>query len=157
MMSLPIDIAFRNKYYTYWKDNVRQEPTKRKVREARNHAVREAWFDLWSYWGSKLAKKTGRFRMAVKTMIESQLLKLSQDKLTIRFLSLSGPIYNIYHIFGPEGEAVTDQPYKNPTTPNTKPLNEYNFMDTFEDLIIKHMNREFSALGLKWKQFVKVL
>lgn len=155
-MSFPIDIRFRPAYYRLAPDR------KKKIRIAREHAVREAFNSLWNFWGDKLAKKTGRFRTAVRGMITSQFLKLGRDKLTIRFLKLSGPKWNIYHIFGPEGESRTTAPYKNPTTLGTRPLNEFQFMDMFEDLIIKHMKFEFAIIKQKnfkpkWSKFVKVL
>ncbi|KKN58857.1 hypothetical protein LCGC14_0547640 [marine sediment metagenome] len=156
-MSLPIDISFRPAYHAL-KDSKRKDD----IRLARKRAVREAWFKLWGEFEHQLAKRTGRFRQAVKGMIESQLPKLVHNKLTIRFLDLSGPIWAKYHIFGPEGEALDTRKYRHPFTPNTRPLNEYTFMDTFEDNIIRQLPLEFKIIWKKnwkpnWKRYVKVL
>ncbi len=155
--SLPIDIYFRSKYHTYWKKNRRFLSTQQKVREARNHAIREAWFELWNIFVNTIAKKTGRLRKSIFEMFMSQLRKLALNRLTIEFHHLSGPTWAVYHIFGPDGKAKSDIPYIDPTTKGTRPLNEFIFMDMFLALIIKHMEIEFTALGLKWRQFVKVL
>ncbi len=100
--------------------------------------------------------------MAVFGMIQSQMTKIRLNKFTIRFLDVSGPRWAKYHIFGPEGESKTTAPYKDPTTPDTRPLNEYNFMDKFEDLIMSQLTVEFKLIHKKnfkpkWKQYVKVL
>lgn len=145
-MSLPIDIRIRKGTYT------------KEVQHLMSLAIKEAWADLWKEYERKIAKKSGRLRAAVKGMVRSQLLGLNnRRRLTIKFLALSGPPWNIYHIFGPEGEAPTDAPYKDPTTKNTRPLNEFIFMDRLHDLILKNLSLEFSSAGLKWKRYVKVI
>lgn len=157
-MGLPIDIRFRKKYKKYFLGNRRVDVSRRMIRDARNNAIRQAWVELWNKVEKTIAKKTGRLRKSIFEMIMSQVrLLLARKSLTISFHFLSGPTWAKYHIFGPDGEAKTTAPYKNPSTPDTKPLNEFRFMDSFEDLIKKHMRIEFTGLGLNWKQFVKVL
>ncbi len=155
-MSLPIDIRYRKAYFSLTPDK------KRAVREARTHAVTNAWRILWDRFEKTVAKKTGRLRKQIFEMIQSQMALLTNNKLTIAFHFLSAPIYAVYHILGPDGEAITDRPYVDPTTAGTRPLNEFRFMDMFEDLITQNMFEEFKLIHRKnwkpkWRQFVRVL
>ncbi len=155
-MSLPIDIRYRKAYFSLTPDKQKD------IRQARTHAVTHAWRILWNRFEKTVAKKTGRFRKQIFEMIQSQMSLLKNNKLTISFHFLAAPIYAVYHILGPDGEAITDRPYVDPTTAGTRPLNEFRFMDMFEDLITQNMFEEFKLISRKnwkpkWRQFVRVL
>jgi hypothetical protein len=162
----PIDVSLRESAFVHRKVKLKSgslifknsEQFKRTIREAVVRAVEAAWNQLWGEFEPTIALQFGRLRMAVKGMIRSQMLNLlNRSKFSIQWLELSGPAWWKYHVFGGGGEALSDRPYDRPTTKGTRPLNVFKFMDRFEDLIIKHMNIEFVALGLKYKQFAKVL
>lgn len=161
-MSLPIDIRYRKAYFSLTPDKQKD------VRQARTHAVTNAWRILWNRFEKTVAKKTGRLRKQIFEMIQSQMALLTNNKLTIAFQYLAAPIspegesYAQYHIVGPDGVAITDRPYVNPTTAGTRPLNEFRFMDMFEDLITQNMFEEFKLISRKnwkpkWRQYVRVL
>lgn len=154
-MSLPIDVKLRS-----GRRLASVKELKADIIKAMHNAVTNAYRETWNLFRPKIAKKTGTFRLNIDTAFEAQLAKVfGREKFTIRFPEILGrrPPYGKYHIFGPTGESLTTRPYAAPTTKGTKPLNEFNFMDSIEDLIPKHMRLEFSALGLNWKHFVRVI
>lgn len=154
-MSLPIDVKLRS-----GRRLVSVKELKADIITAMHNAVTNAYRETWRFFRSSIAKKTGAFRINIDTAFETQLTKVKgREKFIIRFPEILGrrPPHGKYHIFGPTGEALTTRPYAEPTTKNTRPLNEFTFMDMIEDLIPKHMRLEFSALGLNWKHFVRVI
>ncbi len=154
-MSFPIDVKLRSGRRL---KSVQQ--LKSDIIRAMHRAVENAYRETWRLFRPSIAKKTGAFRLNIDTAFEAQLAStLGREKFSIRFPQIlaSRPTYGKYHIFGPTGESLTTRPYAEPTTPNTRPLNEINFMNSIEDLIPKHMILEFTALGLNWKHFVRVV
>lgn len=151
----PIDIRLRS-----GRRLASVQELKADIIKALHNAITNAYRETWRLFRPTIAKKTGTFRLNIDTAFEAQLARVQgREKFQIRFPEILGsrPDYGKYHIFGPTGESRTTRPYADPTTKGTKPLNEFTFMDTLEDLIPKYLRLEFSALGLNWKNFVRVL
>lgn len=155
-MSFPIDIKLRSGSRAY-KSVIE---LKDDILLAIHNAVANAYDETWRTFRPTIAKDTGTFRLNINSAFLNQLARVFlRPRFSIKFPQILGerPSYGKYHIFGPTGESLTTKPYANPTTKGTRPLNEINFMNSIEDLIPKYMSIEFTALGLKWKQLVKVV
>jgi hypothetical protein len=101
-----------------------------------------------------VARKTGEMRAAITKMFVAQIEKLNIDqdvRLIFDRQQLDLPHYLKYHdIEWALNPKFNRTGYKFPTTPNTRPFSEKEFMDTLYFELIKAMQVEFIKKGFSF-------
>lgn len=106
---------------------------------------------------SSVARKTGKFRKWFRTMISSQSDVFGDTyRVTLRFKAPPSGSYFIYHVpfFGKSRRFKVGRPYKQPTTPHTKPIGVKEVLNKWSEDIEKSMIKKFSQLGMEIKTAV---
>ncbi len=153
-MSFAIAVKFKSGSFTG-----SSKTLKRKIAKIRDAALIEAVNQLESgFVEDNVAKDTGSLRKALIKMLERQIRRKGiLARITIKFNALieeSKEEYYQYHVFGVSGEARSPSPYKKPSTPGTRPINERVIMSILRALIKKNLNIGFKKeFGKDYREY----
>ena len=159
-MSLPIKVSLVSGSY-----KAESKKFKRDVTKAFLASINNAYETLDDELiKNKVAFESGQLRKALRKMFSNQLNRINQVsidtgvKSVIRFNQLQETekeSYFQYHVHGITGSAKSSRPYKKPTKPGTRPIDEFTLMKRFKELINSFLRSAMTKLGLTFTQVIK--